>query len=315
MPSCSALLARIVFGTLCPLLVTLHWAGVSAAAGLNIREIAPGLYVHRGHQAVSNTENGGDIANIGFVVGERCVAVIDSGGSHQVGEALRQAVRAVTTLPICYVINTHIHPDHIFGNAAFLPESPVFVGHARLPAAMAGRGTGYRNALRRDLGPAAAESTIIPPTLTVADRLELNLGGRSLELQAWPTAHTDNDLSVFDHATQTLWLADLLFVGHTPVVDGNLSGWLGVIDTLAATTPRHVISGHGDSTDWRQALANQRRYLLTLRDEVRAAIRERRSLAQAMASVGRGEQQRWLLFDDFHRRNVAAAYAELEWED
>ncbi len=75
---------------------------------------------------------------------------------------------------------------------------------------------------------------IVPPTLLVEDELELDLGGRRLTLRAHPTAHTDNDLSVHDHASGTLWLADLLFLERVPVIDGSLLGWLALLDRLRA---------------------------------------------------------------------------------
>jgi hypothetical protein len=67
--------------------------------------------------------------------------------------------------------------------------------------------------------------------------------------------------------------------------------------------------------DWRGALAAQTRYLKALLDGTRGALKARRTLAQAVEEVGWAERGRWLLFDDYHRRNVAAAYAELEWEE
>ena len=286
-----------------------------AIAAHAMHEVAAGVYVHVGEHALATAGNAGAIATSGFIVGERCVAVIDTGGSRAAGERLRAAVRGITPRPICYVINTHVHPDHIFGNAAFEADRPTFVGHRRLAAAMAARGANYQHALERDLGAAAAGSRIIAPTLVVQDRLDLDLGGRVLSLRAWPTAHTDNDLTVYDATTATLWLSDLLFIGHLPVVDGSLTGWLAVLDEIDALTPARVVAGHGEDADWRRALAKQRQYLQGLRDETRAAIKAGQTLEQAVATVGLSERTRWSLFEDFHRRNVTAAYAELEWED
>ena len=201
---------------------------------------APGVYVHYGQQAEMTRANFGDVANIGFVVGARCVAVIDTGGTFAVGRALRLAIRRVATVPVCYVINTHVHPDHVFGNAAFADDHPEFIGHARLADALRWRGPNYLNALRRDLGDAAERSAIVMPTRVVANTDEIDLGGRILSLRAWPTAHTDTDLTVFDQASKTMWFGDLVFVGHVPVLDGNLRGFLTVLNdlrTVLAATP------------------------------------------------------------------------------
>jgi quinoprotein relay system zinc metallohydrolase 2 len=288
-----------------------------AETPLAVEQLAPGVYVHFGRQETANASNRGDTANIGFIVGDRCAAVIDSGGSPRIGRRLSLALRAATAKPVCYVINTHMHPDHVLGNAAFRSASPppVFVGHARLAAALAARGDIYRRALLRETGEDMKAADIVPPTLTVSEPIELDLGGRSLQLRAWPTAHTDNDLSVFDRGSGTLWLADLLFAGHTPVVDGSLRGWLALLPELADMQARRVVCGHGATDDWRKALAEQERYLRALLDETRAAIAAGRSLSESVDSVGKMESGRWLLFEEFHRRNVTAAFAELEWEN
>src|SRR3954453_21556479 len=130
------------------LLAMLIAAAAAAEPGdFRLENPAPGVYVHYGQQAEITPDNDGDIANSGFVVGARCVAVIDTGGSHAVGRALRRAIRASTPVPICYVINTHVHPDHVFGNAAFDDDHPQFVGHQRLADAMRRRAPNYLNAL------------------------------------------------------------------------------------------------------------------------------------------------------------------------
>ena len=162
----------------------------------------------------------------------------------------------MTDLPVRYLINTHVHPDHLFGNAVFRDAGAEIVGHANLPRALAARGAFYREALGETLGEAAAGSEVVAPSLTVADSLSLDLGGRRLQLTAHPAAHTDADLTVYDEATGTLWLGDLLFVERVPVIDGSLNGWLAVMQQLRGQPARRAVPGHGPSSvPWPGALA------------------------------------------------------------
>ena len=283
---------------------------------LGMREVAPGIHVHQGIHQLPDRHNHGEIANIGFVVGERCIAVIDSGGSPEQGKALKQTIEATTATPICYVINTHVHPDHIYGNLAFKQSGVQFVGHHKLQQAMAMRAPYYTEKAASDLGFALSPEHFVPPDIPVKDSLELDLGGRTLRLTAHPTAHTDNDLSIFDTKTQTLWLGDLLFMGHIPVVDGSLNGWLGEIEKLRGLPARQVIPGHGPVTAaWPLALVGEESYLRRLQTDIRAAIKQGKTLEQTMDQVGQSLRPDWQLFDDFHKRNVATSFAELEWED
>lgn len=279
-------------------------------------EIAPGVFVHNGRIEERAASNMGDQANIGFIVGGKCVAVIDTGGSIVIGLRLRAAISQRTGVPVCYVVNTHAHPDHVFGNVAFKADGVTFVGHERLPKAMALRAQNYTRSLVRDLGEAAAPSVMIPPTLLVKDELVLDLGGRELRLKAYPVGHSDADISVHDVRTGTLWLSDLLFMDHTPAIDGSVLGWLAVTDSLKKMQVGRVVPGHGPArANWPQALAPQESYLQLIVDEVRAAIKKRRTIEQAVEEVGFSEQDKWREFDNFHRRNVTTSYAELEWED
>jgi len=293
--------------------------GSAVAAGpvepLGTAEIAPGNHVHYGSFAERSVENMGDNANIGFIVGDDCVMAVDAGGSLAVGQALRQAIRRVTDKPVCYVVLTHVHPDHFFGAAAFLPDKPQFVAHENYPRQLAVRERTYLNALRRDLGNAADGSEIVKPTLLVRDRVEFDLGGRKVTVQAWPLAHTDDDLTVYDDRSRTLWLSDLLFVGHTPVIDGSITGFLDVMGRLRAIQAEHFVPGHGRSdTAWPGVMDAQQRYFETILEETRAAIRARKTIQQATAEVGLSEEKNWAMFDLYHRRNVTTAYTELEWD-
>lgn len=285
------------------------------AEPLAMQEIGAGIYVHHGaHEDLSEGYKG-DICNVSFVVGSKGVAVIDTGGSLRVGKRLHDAIRKVTTLPVLYVINTHVHPDHIFGNAAFIEDKAAFVGHAKLADAMELRKESYLRINSIWMGAEFAGSEMIKPSLPVKDKLELDLGNRKLQLTAYPTAHTNTDITVLDSKTATLWTGDLLFVERTPSIDGDLKGWLAVIEQLKTVPVQQMVPGHGAvAKDWKTALDNEQRYLSTLLNDMRNSIKKGEVMEKAMDTAAASEKDKWLLFDIVNRRNVNHAYPSLEWE-
>ena len=306
------MLRRILIG-LCALCIS----ELSIATPLIMESLGNGIYVHHGIHEDMTEGYKGDICNLSFIVGSKGIAVIDTGGNFKTGQSLHEAIRQVSNLPILYIINTHVHPDHIFGNAAFIKDNAIFVGHAKLPDAMERRRDGYMRLNKQWQGDDFKESEIVKPSLLVKDKLTLDLGDRAILLTAYPTAHTNTDLTVYDKKSSTLWTGDLLFVERTPSIDGDIKGWLAVINELKTNEAEYAIPGHSSSlkdANWKAQLNNEERYLWTLLNDIRNSIKKGEVMEKAMGTAAASERTYWQLFDIVNRRNVNNIYPLLECE-
>ena len=223
-------------------------------------EIAPGVFVHQGRHALATRENAGDIANCGFIVGPS-----RRRHRHERQRADGRRLRAceVDHRPANPLRRQHAHAPRPRSSAtpAFKPDSPVFVAHHKLA-----RGSLHAPSAispsPASVGEAFAGTEIVLPDRGVEERTTLELGGRRIVLEAHKTAHTDNDLTIRDEATGTLFLGDLLFAGHVPTLDGSFRGWLAVLADLRRRDAARVVPGHGPAAmSWPQALDPPRRYL------------------------------------------------------
>ena len=296
------------------LLTSCAHAGLKAT-DFAIEDVGDGIYVHHGiHQDIDDGYKG-DICNASFVVGSLGVVVIDTGGSFKVGNQLRDAIKKVTDKPILYVINTHVHPDHIYGNAAFLADKPEFIGHEKLATAMELRREQYTKLNAKLLGNDAKGSELVKPTIAVKTTLELDLGDRKLMLTAHPVAHTNTDVSALDSKSSTLFTGDLLFIERTPVLEGDIKGLIAELEKFKSSASKQVVPGHGAVTkDWKRAIENQQRYLYALLTDIRASIKKGESMESAMNTAAASEKDKWQLFEIANRRNVNIIYPALEWE-
>ncbi|MEL0326753.1 MAG: MBL fold metallo-hydrolase, partial [Burkholderiaceae bacterium] len=178
---------------------------------VTLTSTSSGLYHFQGNIGEFSRENRGLISNFSFIEGADCIAVIDTGGSLSAGKSFISAIRKISNKPVCYVINTHVHPDHTGGNKAFaqLSPPPEFIAHKNFTPAYANRFNTYNKRLLELMG----EKNALQPysaTKEVEEFLQLDLGDRKLTLTAWKTAHTNHDLTVFDHTSRTLIAGDLL---------------------------------------------------------------------------------------------------------
>ena len=292
--------------------VMIYWCHITIQAQpLLFTEVVDGLFVFEGKIADVFDEKKGMVANVTFIIGSTSVAIIDTGSSYRQGLLIKQAIRQQTNLPIKYIINSHVHLDHIFGNQAFVIDKPQFISHHKYPAQLNAKGSYYLNRLN---APWYAGTQIIQPTRLIHQKTIINLGNRELVLMPLINAHTDHDLMVFDQKSATLIAGDIIFVNHCPVLYGSLIGWINLIFQLQKIHISQIVPGHGPVSTKKMALMKIKHYLITLRAAVTTAIKNQINLATASKTLLLDHAQDWQLFDEFHQRNIITAYTELEWE-
>lgn len=289
---------------------------VVIAEDFPFEEIVSGIYLNQGVHEQMSLANLGAIGNSGFIVGAHSVAVIDPGGSLKAGEKMKKAIRDLTDLPINYLVLTHFHPDHVAGAMAFKDVENI-IAHENYSRALAQRAQFYLDRFN-ELLPGSAEEVFRLPsqTVSIGTSLSIDLGERKLSLTAYPLAHTDNDVTVYDEKTNSLWASDLIFEQRTPSLDGSLNGWLDVLSGLSTVDYTVIIPGHGKPGKSADLLTPQVDYLEQLRDNIRAKVNAGVALSVVLEhhDADAGFHPHWKLFSAQHGSNLAKAYSELEWE-
>lgn len=241
--------------------------------------VADGLWIVRGADAPIARENGGAIANISILATDAGAVLVDAGPSLRYGEQLAALARKLTGKPVARVYLTHLHPDHVYGTAAFDPARVAATPALR--AELSREGAGFSDGMYRLLGDWMRGTEFRMPGHDAAagdDRV----GGRTLKLLPLQ-GHSAADLAIVDVSTGTLIAGDLVFHDRAPSTPhARLADWRAALDTLAALGHRRVVPGHGplDPTPG-TAIAQTRDWLDWLEATLTDAVRRGRTMVEA----------------------------------
>ncbi|TAJ19815.1 MAG: MBL fold metallo-hydrolase [Dehalococcoidia bacterium] len=249
---------------------------MSNGARTEIVELAAGVYA-RLHDGLTNA---------GIIVGDDSVLVIDSLRVPSFARELRADVRRLTDKPVQYLVDTHGHWDHAFGNEEF--ADATIVGHVNCRRELEELGEGWRQGvIARNVEWSEEIKTvrITPPDLTFDRRLELHFGGRRIDLVYLGRAHTSGDIFINLPDDRLLFTGDVAQDGGVPyMLDGYMADWIET-DTRILDLPfDRFVSGHGP-IGARPALQDARDFIAALVTLSQAAHREGKDLATATESV------------------------------
>lgn len=207
--------------------------------------------------------------NVTMLVGEKMVVLIDD-KFPQDHDGIMEHVRSVTDLPVRYVINTHLHPDHVGGNSGMQDMGADVIASINARRIMAERGA-----------PGL-------PNLVIDDFLRIYLDDMPIDLHYFGRAHTDNDVVIHLPEERMLIAGDLfaLYDPYQPVVDysagGSLRDWTRTIDRVLELDFDTVIPGHSGVTD-RANLEGYRAELARTQQMMREMNRQERSRDEIQA--------------------------------
>jgi len=236
------------------------FAQVAFAQGLT--KIADNVYSYVGEKDASPSRS--FAANAGIVIGRDGILVVDTLISAKEAQRFLADIRKVSDKPIKYVVNTHTHLDHAFGNCVFAKLGAVVISHSadRKLLERVGEAT-LKNIAKFGLKPEDMAGTeIVLPQLSFSDRLTIDLGGETVELIRVAPSHTEGSVIAYLPAKKLLFAGDILFTDFHPyLADGDIPGWTRTLDALLAMDVERIIPGHGPLST-KKDLREMKEYLL-----------------------------------------------------
>lgn len=248
-----------------------------ANVDLTITHVAGNVYM------IQRPGGGG---NIGAQIGPDGVLLVDS-LFDPMTDALLAAVREVTEEDIKYLINTHIHVDHVGGNANLAEMGVVIFSHentrlrffddqARVPR----NGGSFM----------PSQPAVARPHITFDDSMNFHMNGEDVYVFYVPPAHTDGDVFIYFPESDVMHLGDVYRTTSYPIIDiyngGSLRGTIAALDMAIdlATPETKVIPGHGLEIVGIDAVIEFRDMILDIQGKVLDMIREGMKLDEVMAA-------------------------------
>ena len=295
---------------------------MSSSYSLGLHEVGQGAY------AYLQPDGGWGYSNAGLIVGDGCSLLVDTLFDLRLTEAMLGSMSGVTGgAPIGTVVNTHANGDHCYGNqlvdgAEIVASSATAHEMSEVPPAM----MAALNAADGDVGDLFrsffgdfdfAGIELAPPTRTFDGRLDIDVGGRVVELIEVGPAHTKGDTIVHCPETKTVYTGDILFIGGAPIVwAGPLENWIAACDLIAALDADVIVPGHGPLTD-KAGVAHVRDYLSSVLDGATKMQREgvdAFEAARELVSMLHGTSKPFSSMGEFGRMavNVDTVYRSLD---
>lgn len=258
------------------------------------------------------------VPNIGIIVGDDSVMVVDTGMGPANAETVLSEVRKITDKPIAYLAITHFHPEHGMGAQSFPEQTRIVVPMAQKQE-LSDKGEDYIkffSGMSPEISGLLKDVNLVTPDIAFENKMEVDLGNLKVQLFYYARAHTRGDMFVFLPDQKLLFGGDIVLDRFFPIMpdaDSSPSGWMKTLKNLKSLKPEIVIPGHGDVSD--VSLIDQLSiYLTALQVQVTGQKKNGASLEQAYAALIPQFKRSYSHWDnpEWIKNAVERFYAEIE---
>ena len=229
------------------------------------------------------------VPNVGYIVGESAVLVIDTGLGPRNGAAVHEVAKKLAGTKTLYLVTTHVHPEHDLGAQAF-PDTTKLIRSTDQLKDIAESGLrlakvfASRSALHADL---LKDADFRKADITFEREYDLDLGGARVKLMAMGPNHTVGDTAIWIEAERVLFSGDVAMRPQPVFASPHSSRrqWLASLDRLEALKPAIIVPSHGPTGDGTAFISGYRAYLIEVRDRTEAEKKAGRSVEQAVEAV------------------------------
>ncbi|HEX2768768.1 MAG TPA: MBL fold metallo-hydrolase [Geobacteraceae bacterium] len=254
------------------LFVTAVLSATTAFAQQGLTKLAENVH---SYAAVKNASPANSFAaNAGIVVGRDGILVVDTLISAKEAKRFISDIRRVSEKPIKYVVDTHYHLDHAFGNSEFAKLGATLISQANDRNNLEKKGeAALKNAKGYGLTDDDMAGTVITlPTITFTERMTIDLGGETVELIYVTPSHTEGSALVYLPERKILFAGDVLFTDFHPFMgDGDVAGWVKTLDYILTLDVTTIIPGHGPISG-KKDIAEMKEYIQTFDKKARELV-------------------------------------------
>lgn len=281
---------------------SLIFASAAFSAEPDVVKLADEVYGFIGKEGATNS---------GFVVTNEGVVVIDTQGPKELALLLKKKIHEITDKPIIYVINTHFHGDHTFGNQYF-KEAKEIISHENTKKNLIEKEKQHREQFKRFFGENSLEGfELTLPTKTFRQTFTLQAGGKTIELAYLGRGHTDGDVIVYLPKERIMFGGDLFYKERLPGLgDAYVSDWIRTLKKLRNFDAGIYVPGHGGVGDVFM-IFDLKQYLADLQFEVKKLIKKGKTLDEIKKEAALPRYKNWIKYKEWLPLNAERVYREI----